>query len=89
VTFEARVSPLSRGSGYFDVIFLDASQELRRFRIPLEAATVTLGQAVTDQAGGFEIQVNETPTSSTSFQGWYPGDDRYWPAYAEMIAAGQ
>jgi hypothetical protein len=89
VTFVARVSSLSKGSGYFSVVFLNSSQELRRFRIPLEAAKVLLGEAITDQTGGFKFSVEAAPNSQTSFRAWYAGDNTYWPAYAEAIVAGQ
>lgn len=88
VTFLARVSPQSKGSGYFDVVFLDASQELQRVTIPLEAAMVSLGQASTDQSGAYQIQADEPITSRVSIQAWYPGDETYWPAYTEVVLNG-
>jgi hypothetical protein len=44
-TFLARVAPSSEGSGYFDLIFLDQTRELKRFTIPLEPANLPLGRA--------------------------------------------
>ena len=89
VTFTARVAPQSKGSGYFDVVFLGASQELQRFRIPLEAATVSLGQGTTDRAGAYEIQTEKSLTSQVSIQVLYPGDETYWPASADVVLNGK
>ena len=85
LTFVARVSPQSIGSGYFDVVFLSATQELRRFQIPLQAAMVSLGQVVTDASGGFDFELEEAPADVTAVRAWYAGDDQRWPAYAELV----
>ena len=70
VTFLARVSPETQGSGYFDLIFLDASQELRRFMIPLETATANLGQARTDSSGGSKSSLTRrSPVAQYSMPG--------------------
>ena len=86
LTFVGRVAPRSLGSGYFDVVFLSASREVRRFQIPLRAATVSLGQVVTDGGGHFAFEIQEAPVEPTAVRTWYAGDDRMWPAYAELVA---
>ncbi len=84
VTFIARVAPSSEGSGYFSLVFLSSDQEIRRFRIPLRAETVSLGEAVTGGGGAFKFQVSDAPAWPALFQAWYAGDDNHWPAYAEV-----
>jgi hypothetical protein len=84
VTFIARVAPISEGSGYFSLVFLGADQEIRRFKIPLRAETIPLGEVVTGGGGVFQFQVPDAPAGQALFQAWYAGDDRYWPAYAKV-----
>jgi hypothetical protein len=83
-TFVARVAPASEGSGYFSVFFLDPNQEISRIRIPLRAQKVPVGEAITGGGGAFEFQVSEAPAWPVLFHAWYAGDDRRWPAYAEV-----
>jgi hypothetical protein len=84
VTFIARVAPISEGSGYFSVVFLGPDQEISRFKIPLRAETIPLGEVVTGGGGAFQFQVPDAPAWQALFQAWYAGDDRYWPAYAKV-----
>src|SRR6266498_469253 len=84
VSFTARLSPSSEGSGYFSIVFLGSDQEIQRFRIPLRAETVPLGEAVTGGSGAFKFPVSDAPTGPALFQAWYAGDDNHWPAYAEV-----
>jgi hypothetical protein len=88
-TFTARVSPKSAGSGYFDLIFLDATQELRRFMIPLEPVSISLGQATSGPAGEFEVGMDNAPSSTSSIEAWFGGNDVYWPAYTRTVQAGE
>jgi hypothetical protein len=88
LTFLAQVAPRSLGSGYFDVVFLSANQELRRFQIPLQAATLSLGQTITDGEGRFAFEVEHGPADPVAIRAWYAGDDQRWPAYAEVVAGG-
>jgi hypothetical protein len=83
VTFLARVSPTTHGSGYFDVVFLDAHQELHRFMIPLEPASADVGQAMTDASGRFQIQFDVPISGRAALTARYAGDDLYWPAFGE------
>jgi hypothetical protein len=83
-TFLARVAPSSEGSGYFSLVFLGSDQEIQRFKIPLQAKALPLGEAVTGGGGAFEFQLSDAPAGRTLFQAWYAGDDKHWPAYAEM-----
>jgi hypothetical protein len=85
VTFLARVSPATHGSGYFDLIFLDARQELRRFMIPLEPAPADLGQATTDSSGRFQMPFDAPISGRAMLSARYAGDDIYWPAYGEVL----
>ncbi len=85
VTFLARVSPETQGSGYFDLVFLDANQELRRFMIPLETATADLGQARTDSSGRFQFQLDAPISDRAVLNAWYAGDETYWPAYGQVL----
>jgi hypothetical protein len=85
LTFVARVAPRSPGSGYFDVIFLGPSREVRRFQIPLQAATLALGQTAADGAGHFVLVLDQAPDQPTALRAWYPGDGQRWPSYAEIV----
>lgn len=89
VTFLARISPVSEGSGYFSIVFLGSDQEIHRFKIPLRAETVPLGEAVTGGGGVFRVQVPDAPAWPALFQAWYAGDGHRWPAYAEVKSIGQ
>jgi hypothetical protein len=68
--------------GSFDLIFLDTDQEQRRFIVPLELVSISLGQATRDPTGGFEFQMEGLPTFPASIEAGFGGDDIDWPAYA-------
>jgi hypothetical protein len=89
VTFVARVSPESQGSGYFNLIFADRVREIRRFTIPLEPAAIPLGEATTDQNGAYRFDLEEGPASKIALQAWYSGDQDYWPAFAVTISGNR
>lgn len=84
VAFSSRVAPLSVGSGYFTVIFLNSGIEFQRYTIPLAPGKLALGTTGTDGAGTFQM-------SLTSLGGWhvileanYAGDAQHWPGYARV-----
>jgi len=85
MTFVARVSPESQGSGYFNLIFDNGVREIRRLTIPLEPAVIPLGQVNTDEDGAFRFDLDEWPTSSVALRASYLGDQERWPALAETI----
>jgi len=85
LTFAARVAPVSVGSGYFDIVFLDPSKEVTRRIIQLEPAYVLIGSTTTDGMGAYRFILKELPPDSLILQAKYPGNDRYWPAYAETV----
>jgi len=82
VTFLARVSPVSIGSGYFDIVFL-APPEVARKMILLEPPTVLLGSATTDRYGTFHFGLEGLPPDSLLLQAKFPGNDSHWPAYGQ------
>ena len=84
LTFAARVSPVSKGSGYFDIVFL-APPEVAREIIPLEPAIVSIGSTVTDESGVFRFTLRPQGPFNVLFQATYPGDDGYWPAFASIV----
>src|SRR3989304_3523890 len=71
MTFVARVSPESQGSGYFNLIFDNGVREIRRLTIPLEPAVIPLGQVNTDEDGAFRFDLDEWPTSSVALRASY------------------
>lgn len=83
ITFTARVAPLTQGSGYFDIIFLNNEGEVARMTVPIKAGDVTLSKPVTGPDGRFEVNLQQLPAGEVSVRGWYPGSDEYWPAQSE------
>jgi len=85
VTFAARVTPVSVGSGYFTVIFLNPSGEGTRVTIPLEPARVSVGKTTTDSNGAFQFTLRNLPEGQLLLEASYPGDgERYLPAWASI-----
>jgi len=83
VSFDARVSPSSLGSGYFTVIFLSSSSESDRKNIPFAPATIQVGSATTSEDGTFDVVLQGLSTNvQLQLLAIYEGDDQYWPAYA-------
>jgi hypothetical protein len=82
VAFVARVSPESLGSGYFNLIFANGMNEVKRYTVPLEPAVVSLGEATTDETGTYRLDLSEMAASNVLLQAWYAGDQDYWPAFA-------
>jgi hypothetical protein len=88
VSFDARVAPLSSGSGYLAVFFLDSNNvELARESLPFAAASIPLGTATTDQNGGVTGSLAPLQGATFSIQEMYPGDKRWFPAYASTTIA--
>jgi len=85
MTFVSRVSPESQGSGYFNLIFDNVVREIKRYTIPLEPAVIALGEVTTDGSGAYRFDLSELPASKVALQARYPGDQDYWPAFAETI----
>jgi hypothetical protein len=89
VTFVARVSPESLGSGYFNLIFDNVINEIKRYTIPLEPATIALGEATTDENGAYQLDLSEIIAANVALQAWYSGDQDYWPAFASATFGDQ
>ncbi len=85
-SFAARVAPISIGSGYFAVVFLDSSgNEVRRLSIPFDLASISIGQTITDANGAFQFTLRDLPEGQLLLEASYPGDDeRYLPAWASV-----
>jgi hypothetical protein len=85
LTFVARISPSSLGSGYFDITFQDAQAEFAREQTQLAPALVRIGAATTDAQGRYAVNVNALPSGELLLEANYGGNDQYWPAYAGMV----
>lgn len=82
--FVARVSPASFGSGYFDIVFLNAAGEITRERIQLASATVRIATTTTDAQGRYTTVLKSLPSGNLLVEANYMGNAQYWPAYASM-----
>jgi hypothetical protein len=89
VTFVARVSPKSLGSGYFNLIFDNVIHEIKRYTIPLEPAVIALGETTTDENGAYGFDLSESDVSNVALQAWYPGDQDSWPVFAVVTFGDQ
>ena len=88
LAFDARVSPLSTGSGYFALIFLHTNgSEVTRTEVPLTAASITLGSAITNQNGVATGSVKALHGATFRVQELFPGDASWFPAYATTEVA--
>jgi uncharacterized protein (TIGR03437 family) len=76
----AKVSPKSSGSGYFTLVFLGASTEISRVRIPLAAASLPAGGASTDALGRYSLPLPATGSDPFQVQAAYAGSSDTWPA---------
>ncbi len=88
LTFSARVGPVSAGSGYFDIVFLDPSKEGTRKQIPLKTATVGIGNTTTDKDGAFRFAPSQFPSGKFVLEARYPGDRQYLPGSASATVLG-
>jgi hypothetical protein len=84
VSFAARVTPSSFGSGYLTVIFLNDT-EISRQEIPLTASKLTFGTTSTDASGNYQLGLTSLGTSQVILQAAYSGDAQHWPAYARVF----
>ena len=82
ITFAARVSPTSGGSGYFDVIFLGPNREISRSTIDLTAAVIALGKPVTNARGVFLAPLPSLPFGSYLVEARFRGGSGFFPSYA-------
>jgi hypothetical protein len=85
LTFVARISPPSFGSGYFDITFQDDGAELTRERVQLAPALVRIAAAITDAQGHYAINLKSLPRGNLLLEANYAGNDQYWPAYASIV----
>jgi hypothetical protein len=76
----AQVSPKSSGSGYFSLVFLGASAEISRVRIPFAAASLPIGSATTDILGSYVIPLPAAGSDPFQAQSVYAGSSDNWPA---------
>ncbi len=88
VTFSARVAPVSAGSGYFDIIFLDSSNERTRKQIPLKSATVPIGNTTTDKDGAFRFTPSMLASGKFLLEARYSGDKQNLPEIASATVLG-
>ena len=83
LTFTARVSPASTGSGYFDLVFLDSTHEVSRSTINLATAQVLVGAPKTNAQGAFAAPIAQPiPTGSYLIEAWFHGSSALFPSYA-------
>ncbi len=84
VTFEARISPKSFGSGFFVLVLLGPQGEISRQRIQLASIAVPLARATTGAQGQYQITLESLSGENSLVEANYAGDDQYWPAYASI-----
>jgi hypothetical protein len=89
MTFVSRVSPESQGSGYFNLIFDNGVNEIKRLTIPLEPAVIALGEVTTDENGAYGLDISDLPASNVALQAMYAGDQDHWPAFTSTIFIDQ
>jgi hypothetical protein len=85
LTFLARISPVSFGSGYFDITFQDANREIKRETIQLAPAVVSIGEATIDAQGHYAVNLSSLPSGRLLLEANYAGSNQYWPAYASLV----
>jgi len=83
-TFSARISPVSVGSGYFVVIFLNGGNEIARQMLPFTAAKLSLGSTVTGTSGNYQLSLTSLGTVKVILEATYPGDTQHWPSSARV-----
>jgi hypothetical protein len=97
LSFSAQVAPSTQGSGYFILAFIgDAgpgddlqlpgaeAAAVHAESLPLDPGRVTLGTAMTDSAGTFQLRVSSLGTSPALLEATYEGDAQRWPSYARV-----
>ena len=83
IVFTAQVSPVTRDSGYFNIIFLSASTEITRMTIPIAAAGVVVTTVQTGPDGSFQANLGDLPEGEYAITAWYAGNDDFWPDAGE------
>jgi hypothetical protein len=95
VSFAARIPPASSASGYFILYFMDAagnilpipgpnSEDLKSETIPFSPGEVSLGSAITDATGHYQLSLTGAGTEPLILEATYGGDAEHWPAYARV-----
>jgi hypothetical protein len=84
ITFTARVDPITANSGYFDIIFLNDTREVRRFTTPIVSGPVQLAKTTTGPNGEYEIVLDNLPAGAFDLVAWHPGSDAFWPARRQL-----
>ncbi len=83
LTVQARISPDSVGSGYFALIFFEATGKSSRDTLLFAPGTITLGSAQTSADGTYVLPSLSLPQTGTyQVQASYAGTDTLWPAFA-------
>ncbi len=84
LTVQARVSPASVGSGYFAMIFLDATggSPVPRVTLPFAPGISRLGSPRTTGDGTYSLVFPAQPAGSMRLDASFAGSDTLWPAIA-------
>jgi uncharacterized protein (TIGR03437 family) len=93
---KAQVAPKSAGSGYFALIFLGATGEISRVRIPFAPALVPVATLTTDTLGHYAAALAAGISGALNIQSTFAGDQNDWPAQSttswttvgNLLAAG-
>lgn len=85
LTFVARISPASFGTGYFDITFQDAAGEFKREIIQLDAAVAQIGIAEIGSQGDYSVTLESVSPGNLLLEANYAGTEHYWPAYTSML----
>jgi hypothetical protein len=80
----ARVAPGSLGSGYFTLVFLNATTEISRVRIPVAPANLSLGSTTTDVFGRYAFPLPAAGPDAFQVQSSYAGSNADWPAQSAV-----
>lgn len=84
ITFKARVNPVTANSGYFDIIFLNDTGEVRRLTTPIVAGPAPLAQTTTGSNGQYEVAMDNVAIGEFEVVAWYPGSDDFWSARSQL-----
>lgn len=84
ITFKAKVNPITANSGYFDVIFLNDTGEVRRLTTPIVSGPVLLAETTTGSNGEYRVELDNLPVGAFDLVAMFPGSDAFWPARGQM-----
>jgi len=84
VTFTARVSASSAGSGYFALFFLTPQGEVSRQIINLGPGSVPLGEAVTGAQGEYSLSLGSLEAGHYLLEAGFAGNGQYFPAWTSL-----